>query len=49
MMEQLKKIAHKSGLLSIWWRIRDSNPGPADYDLSLTANLYSILTNYMQT
>jgi hypothetical protein len=20
------------GFLCIWWRIRDSNPGPADYD-----------------
>ena len=21
-----------NGLANIWWRFRDSNPGPADYD-----------------
>lgn len=24
--------ADSNGLLFVWWRFRDSNPGPADYD-----------------
>lgn len=30
--EKQKSPCECMGFLYIWWRIRDSNPGPADYD-----------------
>ncbi len=46
--QQVSKVnSDLNGLLICWWRIRDLNPGPTDYDsAALTTELIRHVLNY---